>query len=179
MVGQRQMPQHHRTTAHRAMFPDDGAASHPGTPCQGAVGTNANVVSDLHQVVDLHTVFNDCVVQRATVHTGIGTQFNVIANAHGTQLLDFGPGPAVWGEAKTIGTHHHTWVKNAAVTHHAPMPDGDTGVEMAVGTQLSPRFYHDVTVQTGLTGHHGSGPDVRHGANGCIGCNTGRRIDHC
>ena len=52
---------------------------------------DADVVPDLDQIVELHTIFDDRVVQSASVDAGIGSDFHIVTNTNNTELLDFLP----------------------------------------------------------------------------------------
>ena len=49
------------------------------------MSANVRVVANLDEVVELDAVFNDGVVQRATVNAGVGADFDIIANADGAK----------------------------------------------------------------------------------------------
>ncbi len=121
MIRQGQMTQNHRATTHCAMRTNAGTACNPHTTCHGRVSANVNVVTNLNQVVELHAVFNDRVIKGTPIDTRIGANFNIIANANSTKLLNFFPLALVKCKAKTIGAYHHTRMQNATRTHNTPL----------------------------------------------------------
>lgn len=83
--------------AHGTVGTDGGAARNTHTPGHGAVFSHPHVVADLHQVVEFDAVFEHGVGQGSPVDTGVGTNFDVVADHHGPQLLNF------FGQAAGIG----------------------------------------------------------------------------
>ena len=130
MVSQLQMAQHHSTSTHRAVGTDVGTARYPRTTSQRRMGTDVDVVANLNQVVQLDTVFNHSVVQRPPVNAGIGSDFDIITNAHCTQLLNFDPRTLVRRKAKTIGTDHCATVDDATLTHSAALSHRHIGMDV-------------------------------------------------
>ena len=118
MVCQLQVTQNDGPATQGAMRAYVRAAGHPGTTGQSAVVTNVHVVPNLNQVVDLDAIANGGVFQGTSVHTGVGAEFNIIAQAHRAQLLDLDPGALMGRKTKTIGTDHHARVQDATITHH-------------------------------------------------------------
>ena len=80
MVGDGQVPQHHSTATHRAVRANHRAARNAHTTGHGGMRTNAHVVPNLDEVVQLHTVFNHGVFKGAAVNAGVGANFNVITD---------------------------------------------------------------------------------------------------
>jgi len=161
MVRQCQVPQHHSTTADRAMRPNASAACNPNTPGHGRVGTHMDVVTDLDQVVELDTVFNDRVFKCTTVNAGVGTDFDVIANAHGPQLLDLDPLPLVRGKTKAIGANHNPCVHNAAGTDRTVFAHRDPGFEHRCSPHHGTALHHTLRPDAGIVCHDGLGIDHR------------------
>ena len=85
------MPENDSPTAHGAIRTNASTARHTRTASHGSVGAHMDVVTDLHQVIELDAIVDHGVVQRATVNAGVRTNFNVIANAHCAKLLNFFP----------------------------------------------------------------------------------------
>ena len=141
-VGQVQVPQHHRTTAHSAPFADACTAGHPSATGQGAVRTNVDVVSDLNQVVDLDPVFYDRVFQRAPIHATVGSDLHIVTDANGTQLLDFDPLALMGRETKAVSAYGNAGVQDAGFTDDAIFTDGDVRFEPGVCAHLR-AFFHD------------------------------------
>ena len=91
-VGQRQMAEHDGAAADGAMRADDRAAGDADATRHGRMPADAHVVADLDQVVELDAVLDHRVVERAAVDAGVGADLHVVADAHGTELLDLDPG---------------------------------------------------------------------------------------
>ena len=106
------------------MGADTGTASYAHTAGHGCMRPDANVVANLNQVIELHTIFNDGILQCTSVNAGVGANFNIIANPDRSQLFDFFPHSLVRGKAKAIGPHHHTRVQNTPGPHHTPFRKG-------------------------------------------------------
>ena len=82
-INQPQVPQNTRAATDGAIGADDGTASHTGTTSHGRITPDSHVMPNLDQVIELHAIFNDRVLQSPPVNAGIGANFDVIADAHG------------------------------------------------------------------------------------------------
>ena len=107
MIGQLQMTQHDGAATHCAMRANGGAAGHTDTTSHRGVLADPHVVPDLHQVVELDAIFENCVLQRAPVNAGVGADLDVIADLNRTQLFNLDPLTIMRGKAKTISAYHH------------------------------------------------------------------------
>jgi hypothetical protein len=103
---------------------------------------NVHVVSNLNQVVQFHTVFNDRVLQGATVYACIGANLDVIADAHGAELLDFFPLARIRGKTKAIRPNHHARMNQATLPQSAPLAHCHARLEFGVGTNDRAGFNH-------------------------------------
>ena len=55
------------------------------------MSTDPCVVSDLHEIVELDAVFDDRIVDRASIDRRVGANFNIVSNLDRPQLGDFDP----------------------------------------------------------------------------------------
>ena len=58
----------------------------PDTAGHGRVGADVHVVANLDQVVQLDAVFNHGVVQRTAIDAGVGSDLDIVADAHGARV---------------------------------------------------------------------------------------------
>ena len=114
MISNRQMAQHHSPTAYRALASDARTAGDTHAASHGCVRTNVHVVSYLDKVVQLDAILDDRVLQRPAVNAGIGSDFDIAANANRAKLLNFFPLTAMWRKAESVSTNHHARVEDAA-----------------------------------------------------------------
>ena len=127
-----------------------------------------DVVTNLHEVVELDPVFDHGVFQRPAVDAGVGANFNIVANAHGPQLLDLFPAPKMCRKAKAIGPNHHARMQNAARANHAILTDRDAGLEPGLRPNDRPPLDHAQRT------NDGRGVDFGLGVNHRTGMHTGR-----
>ena len=149
MVGQLQMTEYDGATAHGAMRAYFGAPGHPDTTGHGRVLTYVNIVSDLNQVIQLDTVFNDGVFNGATVNTCIRPDFHIVTYQYAAELLYLYPLPRVKRKAETIGTDHHARMKNAVFTHNTTGRNGDPGFKPTAGADGGTVFHHALRANAG------------------------------
>ena len=62
------------------MRANPGTSRHTDTAGQGAMRANLDVMANLDQVVELDTIGDQRILQRATVDASVGTNFDVMAN---------------------------------------------------------------------------------------------------
>jgi hypothetical protein len=81
--------------------------------------TNANVVRNVHQVIQPDTILDDGIIERATVNRRVGANFNIIANQYTTNLRYFHPAFIAAGIAETIRTNYRAVMNNATLPQHS------------------------------------------------------------
>ena len=113
-IGQTQVTGNSGSPAYGAVRAYTGAASDSHEGSHGRMSPHMHVMSNLDQVVELDAVLDHGIAQRATVHAGVGTDFNVVTNSNGTELLDLFPTPTRRCKAKAVGPNHHTRVQDTA-----------------------------------------------------------------
>ena len=172
-VDQLQVPQDDRAATHGAVRPDAGTAGHAHAPSHGSMGADAHVVTYLYQVVQRDAPLDHRVVQRATVHAGVRTDLHVIIDPHGAELGDLLPAPFIRGETETVCADHHAWVKDAALTHAAALPNEDARPDVAVRPHDRPRL------DEGMRSHAGARTHPRARPDDCQGLHAGRRVHLC
>ena len=107
VIDQLQVTQHDGTAANGAMRANSGAARNTRATGHGGVFADPHVVRDLYQVVELDAVFQNGVLQRATVNAGVGANLDVIADLDRAQLLNFDPLAVMRRKAKPVSTDHY------------------------------------------------------------------------
>ena len=108
VVGKLKVSQHDGASAHRAVRTDDCTSGNAGTSGHGAVLADSNVVTNLHQVVELDAVLENRVLQRAAINAGIGADLDIIADHNRAELLDLDPPAIVWRKTKPVRTNDCT-----------------------------------------------------------------------
>ena len=119
MVYQLQVTEDHGATPCRAVLADLGAACNTHAARKSAVRTDAGVVANLHQVVELDAVTHHSVFKGSTVDAGVGTNLDIVTHTHRAQLLDFLPTPRMRGKSKAIRADHSATVHDGARTKNA------------------------------------------------------------
>ncbi len=104
-IGQAQMAQNDRATPHGAMRTYLSTACNANATGHGCVFANVHVVAYLNQIVEFDAILNDRVLKRPTIDAGIGTNFDIVSNFDGAQLLYFFPGALIGCKAETIGSN--------------------------------------------------------------------------
>ncbi len=173
VVGQRHVARSAGPPGEGAVRADRDTARYPYAARQRAVRSDAHVVRDLHQVVDLDAVFDHGVVERTAVDAGVGADFDVVANAHVAELLDLDPGALVRCEAEAVGADHHATVHDAARADAAARAEGHLRREARTGTDLRAGADHAVRPDDGPRTDHRAGLDDRQRAD------RRARIDLC
>ena len=162
-IGQRQVPQHDGAAAQRAVRTDGGTAGHADTTGHGAVAPHAHVVADLHQVVEFHAVLDHRVLQRAAVNAGVGSDLDIVADAHRAQLLDLDPGAAFRRKAEAVGANHGTGMHGAALAHMAVLAHRHVRHQHRAGAHVRAALDHAQRADRRRRVHHGRGVHHRAG----------------
>src|SRR5258708_7087491 len=95
-VGDPDVPVDHRRAADLAVPPDVGAAGDAGARGDRGMRADAYVVADLDLVVELHSLLDHRVVERAAVDGGVRADLDVVADAYGADLRDLQPAPLLF-----------------------------------------------------------------------------------
>ena len=145
---------------------------------------NFAVVTDLYQIIDLHTATNDGVIDGTTIDHRAGANGYVVANAQPAKLGDGFKMPLFIGcKAKTIRTQHdsrmhatarsytHIWVdghvgENVSVrTNDRVVPDRTVGLNNGVRRHLHARLDNHVGTNMRLRVNDRIAGDYRTGMN--------------
>src|SRR5436190_11118688 len=114
-----QVAEDHRRAAKGAMAPDVGAAGDTHAAGHRGMRADARVVSNLDLIVELHALLDDGVVERTPVDGGVGTDLDVVADAHRADLWDLDPAPVVVGDAEAVGTDHRPRMDDDSLAQRA------------------------------------------------------------
>ena len=91
------------------------------------------VVRNLAKVVYAHAVADDGRFHLGAVHSGIGTNFNVVADYHVAKMLNLFPASVrTLCVAKTVGPNHYAAVEDDIVAYHHAGVNAHTGIEDAI-----------------------------------------------
>src|SRR3954464_14379511 len=129
MVDDAQVAEDDRGAADGAVPADVGAAGDAGAAGDRGVRADAHVVPDLDLVVELDAVLDHRVVDRAAVDGRIGTDLDVVADAHRADLRNLDPAAGPPRDAEAVGADHRAGVDDAALSERAIGVDHDARIE--------------------------------------------------
>ena len=141
-IGNCQVPKNIRCATNRAVTPQACTTSNTNIACNDSVRAYVHIVCDLNEIIDLHTVFNDGVIQCPPVNTGVSTNLYIIANANSTKLLDFDPASSIIGKTESVGTNNNAGVQQATLTDLTPICNGHARTQHSTATYTSTCTYH-------------------------------------
>ena len=118
-------------TTHHTPSADLGGTSHTGLSRHHGVLANLAVVGHLNQVIQLHTLVDDGLTHRRTVHTGVGTNLYIVLDHYDTNLRNLIVTSGAGSEAEAVGTNHTTSVDGDIVAQLTSLIDGNVGVNEA------------------------------------------------
>ena len=116
VIGKRQVAKNNGTASYGAVRANHGASCHACTTGHSGMFADTGVVTDLHQVIKLHAIFQHGVLQRAPVNARVCTNLAIIANFYSAQLLNLDPLPTVRRKPKSISSNHHASMKNTSLS---------------------------------------------------------------
>src|SRR5450830_1996434 len=182
-VNDRNMAMDHGCAANRTIFADTGTAGDTGTGGNSCMRTNMAIVGNLNLIIQLDPVFQHSIGQGTTIYRGVGTNFNVIADDHATDLRNLDPFTTVIGETETVGTNDCPRMNNAAFTNFATCMDGNACVEMCICTDpcvaanVTTCVNHRALTNDGPCLNHHLRTDHRAGGNLSRAIDTGTGVD--
>jgi len=115
-----------------------------------------NIVRNLHKIIELHTIFNDGVIQCTAINTGISANLNIITDSHTAKLLNFEPLPCVIRKTETISANHDTRMQQTAFADTAILTDCDMRTQDGSCTNPSSGFHNAVRANVSCCIHHRS-----------------------
>src|SRR4029077_2606061 len=107
------------------------ASGNAGLSCKHGVFTDAHVMRNLHQVVNLYARRNHGVVERAAIDRRIAADLHVVAYLGLANLRELPMPPFPVDVAKAIAANHRSRVQDDAAAHAHPGIQGDVGKEPA------------------------------------------------
>ena len=132
-----------------------------------------HVVRHLYLVVELHTLLDHGVVQRAAVDGGIGADLDMIADDHTADLLNLQPPACIHRKAETVGTDHRAGMHDDMSSDDAAVIDSHAGIEPGMFAQ------HRILADAAPGHHHGFRTDHRAGRDRYMRADMGLRRDLC
>src|SRR4051794_36262713 len=174
-----QMPADHRATADPAIASDARTAGDAHAAGDRGMRADVAVVPYLDLVVELYTLFDHCIVERATIDGCIGADFDIVAEHHAADLRDLIPAPILPGKTEAVRAKHrprmddHTLADDAVVIHRdvciesRVTPYMHAGAEHAAGldqravADFAPRTDRNVSADRGFRRYVRRGIDDR------------------
>ena len=95
----------------------------------GAVVTNAHVMGNLNQVIQLNAIADHGVIQGTAINRGIGPDFNVVSQHHLADLGNSVPDTPLVGKTEAVGTNHRATENVATLTNHGVVSQGYPGAQ--------------------------------------------------
>src|SRR6201984_3645928 len=123
---------------------DAGAAGDAGAGRDDRVRTDAHVVRDHDEVVELHALLDDRVLDGAASDGGVGADLDVGTDAHAADLRHLEPGTFLRGKAETVRADDHARLQHAACTDLHTGAEGDARDQPHVGGEA--RRFGEVAV---------------------------------
>src|ERR671925_166265 len=131
------------------------------------MGHNDTIVADLHQIVELHSSFNDGISDGSPVNTRIGANLYGITNDHTAHLWDLAIGTICERiKAKPIRADDRTAVDNDAPPKVHLRIETDISIQDAVSpdltrfTDIGSRVHCDIIPQPHAPTNHDIGTNV-------------------
>src|ERR1700733_12729981 len=112
---------------------DSGAARHSHLRHHQTMFSHADVVRDLHEVVDFGSFADGCRSQRASVYGDVGPDFHVVLQDDVPDLWHFAMDSGVKHIAKTVGANNRASVNAHALAHVGLIVNDDVGEKPRLG----------------------------------------------
>src|SRR5688572_27191473 len=128
VVADRELIDHYDTAADHTALADFRAARDSRHRGHYRVRADPSVVCNLHEVIELDAVLDDCVLDRAAIDRRVGADFDVVADHDAADLRYFLPLAVVGREAETVRADHGSRVHDAtrADAHSVKQRDART-----------------------------------------------------
>jgi len=153
------------------------AARDAGAGGNRRMGADTHVVGHLDLVVELHPVLDHGIVERTTIHGGIGADLHVVADHHAPDLRHLDPASFVHRNPEAVGADDYAGMEDNAVADHAFAVDSDVGIKPRSAADDSPvadeaaGADHAAGANHRRPLHHGARADLR------IASNSRRTVD--
>ena len=125
-------------TTDDAVFADFGAACDADFGGDGCACTNADIMRDLHQIVDDDMILNDSVIDSPAIDASMTADANMIADTHPTQLCDALPLHLSIAKyrrkTKSLRADIGMTMDAHMITDDASMMDDSTGIDVTLRT---------------------------------------------
>src|SRR5581483_2520481 len=115
-----------------AALTDRRAAGYSSESGDGRVRANVDVMSDHDEIVELDPLLDHRVLDRTAIHRRIGSNLDIRANAHRTNLGNLDPTALFGGKPETISTNDRTGLHDRTSANLDGPAQNDLGREVDV-----------------------------------------------
>src|SRR5690606_14485096 len=136
-----QVSKNHRRSTNLTMSANSGTAGNTDTPSDDSVSTYSAVVPNLYQIIKLHSLLDNRIIDCATVNSSISANFNIIFDYYRTNLRNFNPTPFLLSVPETIRTDHRTRRDNTAAADLTAVINSYIGCNSCTRAYRYTRFY--------------------------------------
>ncbi len=95
----------------------------PAQACHGGVLADTHIVRNLDQVIQLNTIADDGIAERAAINRRIGADFNLVADKHAPYLRDLLPSFSISGKTKAVAADYRARLEQTFIAYHAAFAD--------------------------------------------------------
>src|ERR1700751_1848534 len=149
-------------TDHAALANAD-AAGDPGARGDPRVRTDAHVVADHDEIVELHAILDDRVIDGTTIDSGVGTDLDIRADAHAAHLRHLEPAALLRRKTEAVGADHRSRLQHAARSDLHPSTERDARHEPPI------RGEADILTEMAVRPDEAARADARTLADGRVG----------
>src|SRR5215831_15753967 len=135
------------------------------------------VVADMDQIIDLHAILNNCVLQGPAVYHRAGANLDVVSDYHLSEMIDFYRPIFSTCIAKAVATQDCIGMDPYAISHARPRIDDHTQINHTVSPDASFRPDHGIADNDSLFANLRTRADRRARVDLCRCGNPGGRID--
>lgn len=152
MVDNLQVAKYTHTTTDPAVAANDRTSGYAGTPGNYRMPADTHIMGNMHLVIDLHTILNNCVTEGTPVDSRVRTDFHVVPYAHPAKLWHLEPVTFIIGKTKAVAadnhpgmycgacayinrmTHRYLWSKCRCVTDTAAIANETASLQLNTGS---------------------------------------------
>ncbi len=167
------MPEYTGTATNCAVPANAGTAGNTHATRDGGVIADRYVMSNMDQIINLHPITDDGIVESAAIDGRIRADLHVVADHDNANLLQLDPLVAVRGKTETIRTNDSARVNDGSPTDTRTVHDHAMGVEVTVITHFrigaNEDTVTDMNARTNPACRADTGP----------GTDPRRTVDHC
>jgi len=123
------MSRHPDLSGQNTVILDNGTAGYPALRNKDTIFSNPDIVGNLHQVVNLGSLPNHCLIKPSPINGHVGPNFNILFDHNRANLRNLLIDSIDLVESETVSPYHSTAMNDDPVSNGDPLSNTHVGID--------------------------------------------------